>query len=53
MNTLNEKKDISVKKCLAEVEKILISDLKYGTVTIVVQDGIPIQLDITERKRFK
>lgn len=52
MKTLNEKKEASVKQCLNEVEKILNSDLKYGTVTIVIQDGIPIQIDTTQKKRF-
>jgi hypothetical protein len=41
-----------VEKCIEEVKNAL-DDLKYGTITIVVQDGIPIQLDTTEKKRFK
>ena len=45
-------KDNAVENCLKEVKSIL-KDLKYGTITIVVQDGIPIQLDTTEKKRFK
>ena len=53
MRTANDKKDAAIKQCLKEVESILKSNLKYGTVTIVVQDGIPIQLDTTEKKRFK
>ena len=42
----------TIENCLKEVRSIL-KDLKYGTITIVVQDGIPIQLDTTEKKRFK
>ncbi len=52
MDTVNKKKEASIRQCLNEVEKILNSDLKYGTVTIVVQDGIPIQLDTTEKRRL-
>ncbi|HEV2949076.1 MAG TPA: YezD family protein [Gemmataceae bacterium] len=28
-------------------------DLHYGTVTIIVQDGIPIQVERTEKKRLR
>ena len=42
----------TIETCLNEVRSIL-KNLKYGTITIVVQDGIPIQLDTTEKKRFK
>jgi hypothetical protein len=45
-------KESTVEKCIEEVKNAL-DDLKYGTITIVVQDGIPIQLDTTEKKRFK
>lgn len=47
-----DSKENAVKTCLDEVKDIL-KNLKYGTITIVVQDGIPIQLDTTEKKRFK
>lgn len=50
--TSSESKEAAVEKCLNEVRDIL-DNLKYGTITIVVQDGIPIQLDTTEKKRFK
>lgn len=50
--TSSENKENAVETCLNEVRSIL-NDLKYGTITIVVQDGIPIQLDTTEKKRFK
>lgn len=42
----------TIETCLNEVKSIL-KNLKYGTITIVVQDGIPIQLDTTQKKRFK
>lgn len=45
-------KELAVESCLNEVKNIL-KDLKFGTITIVVQDGIPIQLDTTEKKRIK
>lgn len=47
-----ENKEHTIETCLNEVKSIL-KDLKYGTITIVVQDGIPIQLDTTQKKRFK
>jgi hypothetical protein len=47
-----QSKENAVEKCLEEVRNAL-ADIKYGTVTIVVQDGIPIQLDTTEKKRFR
>lgn len=48
----SDNKEAAVETCLNEVRSIL-GNLKYGTITIVVQDGIPIQLDTTEKKRFK
>lgn len=33
--------------------KDLISDMKYGSITIVVQDGKIIQIDKTEKFRIK
>lgn len=45
-------KDAVVEKCLNEVKSALES-LKYGTITIVVRDGIPIQIDTTEKLRLK
>lgn len=45
-------KDAAVEKCLNEV-KTALENLKYGTITIVVQDGIPIQIDTTEKLRLK
>lgn len=50
--TSSDNKDNAVEACLKEVRNVL-KQLKYGTITIVVQDGIPIQLDTTEKKRFK
>lgn len=52
MEQLQKKREDAVRKCLSEVERILRSELKYGTVTIVIQDGLPIQIDTTEKKRF-
>ncbi|MGN1194299.1 MAG: YezD family protein [Acutalibacteraceae bacterium] len=51
MQKLKDKEDV-VEKCLNEVKNAL-DGLKYGTVTIIVQDGIPIQIDTTEKTRLK
>ena len=47
-----EKKDAAIRNCLKEVETVLRGDVKYGAITIVIQDGIPIQLDTLEKRRF-
>jgi hypothetical protein len=38
----------------AQLQKLneLLSGLKYGTITIIVQDGKVIQIDKTEKHRF-
>lgn len=51
MSTPNRKSE-AVENCLSEIKMILNSDLKYGTITVVVQDGLPIQIDTTEKKRI-
>ncbi|MBR1810915.1 MAG: YezD family protein [Clostridia bacterium] len=52
MEKLQDKREAAIQKCLREIESELHSALKYGTLTIVVQDGIPVQIDKTEKKRF-
>ncbi|MGN0549708.1 MAG: DUF2292 domain-containing protein [Acutalibacteraceae bacterium] len=52
MNTNKTQKDQAIEKCLDEIRTIL-KDLQFGTISIVVQDGIPIQLETTNKKRFK
>lgn len=47
-----DRKEFAVENCLQEIKAILNSDLKYGNITIVVQDGLPIQIDTTEKKRI-
>lgn len=51
MNTPNKKSE-AIENCLNEIKSILNSDLKYGTITVVVQDGLPIQIDTTQKKRL-
>jgi hypothetical protein len=50
--TPSKSKNVAIENCLSEVKNAL-NDLQFGTITIVVQDGIPIQLDTTEKKRFR
>lgn len=40
------------KEYLEQVDR-LVKDMKYGTVTIVIQDGKVIQIDKTEKIRLK
>lgn len=37
---------------LGTLEKLL-SDMKYGTITLIVQDGKIVQIDKTEKHRIK
>lgn len=37
---------------LNETLKELLSDMKYGSITIIVQDGKIVQIDKTEKHRF-
>lgn len=46
------KKQILERSHLDILEKIL-SDMKYGNITIIVQDGKIIQIDKTEKYRLK
>ncbi|MBQ8164568.1 MAG: YezD family protein [Clostridia bacterium] len=41
------------KKSYLELIDNLIKDVKYGTVTVIVQDGKVIQIDKTEKIRLK
>lgn len=37
---------------IAAIEKLL-SDMKYGSITLIIQDGKIIQIDKTEKYRMK
>ena len=52
MAATSEKGALAIKQCLKEIEEILNSELKYGSINIIIQDGIPIQIDTTEKRRF-
>lgn len=41
----------STQDCLGEVKRIM-SDVKYGSVTLIIQDGKVIQIDKTEKIRL-
>jgi hypothetical protein len=47
-----EKKEAQILTCLKRVEEILRHEMEFGTVTIIVQNGVPIQIDKTEKQRF-
>ena len=47
-----EKKETQIRTCLKRVEEILRHEMEFGTVTIIVQNGVPIQIDKTEKQRF-
>jgi len=47
-----EKKEAQIRTCLKRVEEILRREIEFGTVTIIVQNGVPIQIDKTEKQRF-
>ena len=45
------KKNLNLKN-LSEVEKI-ISSMKFGTITLIIQDGVLIQIEKNEKIRLK
>lgn len=45
--------DALKKESYLEIIDGLIKDMKYGTITVVVQDGIVIQIDKTDKIRLK
>lgn len=42
----------NLEEALSEVKKI-ISEIKYGSVTLIVQDGVVIQIERQEKIRLK
>lgn len=51
MNNPKQAKD-NLDEALKEAKKI-ISEIKYGSVTLVVQDGVVVQIEHQEKKRLK
>lgn len=48
----NEKKQYTLDEVFKETEKI-IKDVKYGSVTLVIQDGVVVQIERQEKIRIK
>lgn len=48
----NEKKKYTLEEVFEETEKI-IKDIKYGSVTLVIQDGVVVQIERQEKIRIK
>jgi hypothetical protein len=44
--------DGEIRSALQQVEHAL-RGLQFGTVTVIVQDGVPIQVERTEKRRLK
>jgi len=44
--------DREITSALQQVEQAL-RGLEFGTVTVIVQDGVPIQVERTEKRRLK
>jgi hypothetical protein len=44
--------DREISSALQQVEQAL-RGLQFGTVTVIVQDGVPIQVERTEKRRLK
>jgi hypothetical protein len=49
---MKEEKSVFYESHLEKI-KDLIGDLKYGSITIIVQDGKIVQIDRTEKHRIK
>lgn len=52
METKNIDKKLINSKNLRQVEKI-VEDIKYGSVTLIIQDGVLIQIEKNEKIRLK
>lgn len=56
MDTLKDKKDLKL-DCISEQDfkKLLelMSTVKYGSITLIIQDGKVIQIDKNEKMRLK
>lgn len=52
MSEITEKKQVLERSHLEMLEKLL-SAMKYGSITLIVQDGKIIQIDKTEKHRLK
>lgn len=52
MSEIIKKKQILERSRLEMLEKLL-STMKYGSITLVVQDGKIVQIDKTEKHRLK
>ncbi len=48
----NPQEDPALEESFGEVRKAL-AGLKYGSVSITVHEGRVVQIDVTEKKRFK
>ena len=51
-NEAKRNKENNLEEALAEVRK-LVGDIKYGSVTLVVQDGVVVQIERQEKIRIK
>ena len=51
-NEVNQNKDKNIDQALMDVRKI-ISGINYGSVTLVVQDGVVVQIERQEKIRLK
>lgn len=49
---INPNKEKNLEEALTEVRK-LVGDIKYGSVTLVVQDGVVVQIERQEKIRIK
>ena len=51
-NDVNRDKDNNLEEALNEVRK-LAGEIKYGSVTLVIQDGVIVQIERQEKIRLK
>ncbi len=49
---INQNKENNLEEALTKVRK-LVGDIKYGSVTLVVQDGVVVQIERQEKIRIK
>ena len=52
MSDTKQNKNNNLEEALREVRKI-VGEIKYGSVTLVVQDGVVVQIERQEKLRLK
>lgn len=53
MASINNKNSEKVSDVTLEVVKKIVSEIEYGSITLIIQDGVIVQIDRNEKIRIK